>query len=171
MKLKRLINYLFENIEEAMKDGPPPGYIVEAIDSEDGYLTVRIVNAEDEEDVIGQIEASVIKTEFGNIWEMQSVSAQSGYGPLLYDIMIELAGPGDYMGDIGLMPDRRSVSESAHNVWKTYYKQRSDVEHDPLPNEWYENTSYPVYLKQVYYKVAGTPVIDRLIAKHIFNFI
>ena len=44
----------------------------------------------------------------------------AGFGPLMYDIAMELAGPS------GLMCDRKSVSEDAERVWK-YYITRADV--------------------------------------------
>ena len=44
----------------------------------------------------------------------------AGFGPLMYDIAMELAGP------FGLMCDRKSVSEDAERVWK-YYITRADV--------------------------------------------
>ena len=44
----------------------------------------------------------------------------AGFGPLMYDIAMELAG------SFGLMCDRKSVSEDAERVWK-YYITRADV--------------------------------------------
>ena len=44
----------------------------------------------------------------------------SGYGPLLYDVAIELSG--------GLTSDRTSVSDDAEGVWDYYSKNRPDVE-------------------------------------------
>jgi len=48
--------------------------------------------------------------------------AQSGWGPMLYDLAMELAG------DDGLTPDRESLSSEAYSVWNYYLKNRSDVE-------------------------------------------
>lgn len=44
-----------------------------------------------------------------------------GFGPMLYDIAMELAG------DKGLMCDRRSVSGDAGRVWEYYLNNRPDV--------------------------------------------
>lgn len=44
-----------------------------------------------------------------------------GFGPMLYDIVMELTG------DAGLMSDRRSVSAEASKVWEYYLSSRPDV--------------------------------------------
>ena len=51
------------------------------------------------------------------------VRTASGWGPLLYDVAIELAT----IHANGLIPDRYSVSREANNVWDYYMNQRSDV--------------------------------------------
>ncbi len=52
-------------------------------------------------------------------------SASSGWGPLLYDIAIELAT----LNGSGLIADRESVSEEAEAVWRHYMNHRgSEVE-------------------------------------------
>ena len=58
-------------------------------------------------------------------------SAADGFGPLLYDIAIEVA---TILGG-GLVSDRTIVSNSAYNVWDYYSKNRSDVEMIQLDNE------------------------------------
>ena len=52
------------------------------------------------------------------------VSADSGWGPLLYDLAMELATS----KGSGLMPDRQTVSYEANKVWDYYLANRSDVE-------------------------------------------
>jgi len=47
--------------------------------------------------------------------------AAPGFGPMLYDIAMELAG------DKGLMCDRSSVSDEAEQVWEYYLNNRPDV--------------------------------------------
>jgi hypothetical protein len=44
-----------------------------------------------------------------------------GFGPMLYDIVMELTG------DAGLMSDRGSVSAEASKVWEYYLNSRPDV--------------------------------------------
>ncbi len=61
-------------------------------------------------------------------------TASDGWGPLLYDIAIELAT----LNGSGLIADRESVSEDAEGVWRHYMNRRSDVaslQMDDLDNE------------------------------------
>ena len=57
--------------------------------------------------------------------------AKKGFGPLLYDVAIEIATK--LAG--GLTPDRKSVSDDAYKVWSYYLKKRSDVSNNQLDNE------------------------------------
>jgi len=62
-----------------------------------------------------------------NTYIIQKSSAPVGYGPLLYDIILELAG------DDGVTPDQSGiVSNYARNVWDYYDKVRSDVSSQPF---------------------------------------
>ena len=54
--------------------------------------------------------------------------AASGWGPMLYDVAMELA---TQVGG-GLTPDRSSVSNDAQNVWSYYFNNRGDVESQQL---------------------------------------
>ena len=54
--------------------------------------------------------------------------AASGWGPMLYDVAMELASE---VGG-GLTPDRNSVSDSAQNVWNYYLSNRGDVQSHQL---------------------------------------
>jgi hypothetical protein len=63
--------------------------------------------------------------------EVIGSSAAHGWGPLLYDIAMEVSG------DQGLMADRESLSDDAYNVWQVYMS-RGDVQKkqlDTLDNE------------------------------------
>lgn len=103
-----------------------------------------------------------------------------GYGPLLYDVAIELTG--------GLTADRTSVSGEAEAVWDYYSKNRSDVEVVQLdiPDDYFlpqltpddpndDCSQVPAYdqygedwhksgLSKLI-KKGGTPVIDELRAR------
>jgi hypothetical protein len=57
--------------------------------------------------------------------------ASKGWGPLLYDVAIEVAT----MKAGGLVSDRSIVSHYAYNVWDKYNSQRSDVEKIQLDDE------------------------------------
>ena len=50
--------------------------------------------------------------------------AKGGFGPLLYDVAIEITG--------GLTPDRADVSDEARQGWDYYEKNRSDVNKEQL---------------------------------------
>ena len=54
--------------------------------------------------------------------------AASGWGPMLYDVAMEVASE---VGG-GLTPDRSSVSDSAQNVWNYYFGNRGDVQSHQL---------------------------------------
>ena len=58
-----------------------------------------------------------------NAWRVVETEAQSGWGPLLYDIAIEFAT----LNGSGLTPDRINVSDEAESVWDYYSKSRGDV--------------------------------------------
>jgi len=59
-------------------------------------------------------------------------SADHGWGPMLYDVAMELA---TIQGG-GLMSDRESVSGQAHGVWRYYMNNRGDVTGIQLDDEW-----------------------------------
>lgn len=64
-------------------------------------------------------------------WVVVGSGANHGWGPLLYDVAMEVAG------SAGLMADRSSLSEDAYNVWQVYMS-RGDVQKkqlDTLDNE------------------------------------
>jgi hypothetical protein len=107
-----------------------------------------------------------------------SSNAASGFGPILYDVAIEVSG------DSGLMSDRYSVSPDATGIWDYYMRNRSDVQVKQLDNKEniltprdYDNCNQDVStldvgtkikhgwaessLSKVYYKY-GTPVMDEL---------
>lgn len=97
-----------------------------------------------------------------NLWEIDTIEASKGYGPLLYDLAMELAlldGAG------GVVPDRTGVSESAARVWERYSGTRYDVSRDTLPadfpqREWHTLRGQP-HLDYAYRK-HGTPMLDAL---------
>jgi len=61
--------------------------------------------------------------------------ATHGWGPMLYDVIIELAGSD------GVMPDRQSLSKEAYNIWQYYMNSRPDVVKKQLDDE--RNTLTP----------------------------
>lgn len=108
---------------------------------------------------------------------VQGANAQGGFGPLAYDVAMEVTG--------GLMSDRTEVSGEAERVWSYYLNNRPDVQsqqldimpdylepqltpddesddceqipaYDTLKDKWHTSP-----LSKKYSKV-GTPVIDEL---------
>lgn len=59
-------------------------------------------------------------------WDVTTVAAVKGYGPVMYDIAM------GHVPSKTLMPDRANVSASAKAIWKYYKNNRSDVEALPL---------------------------------------
>ena len=113
-------------------------------------------------------------------WQVGGSRVDLGYGPLLYDVAIELTG--------GLTSDRTSVSGEAEAVWDYYSKNRSDVGVVQLdiPDDYFEDqltpddpnddcSQVPAYDRygsnwhksglSKLIKKGGTPVIDELRAR------
>ena len=63
-------------------------------------------------------------------WKISGSEAQRGWGPLLYDVAMEVAT----IEGNGLMADRDTVSPSAYSVWSHYLDSRSDVKNHQLDN-------------------------------------
>jgi len=93
-----------------------------------------------------------------NMFILAQASAPRGFGPLLYDIALELAG------NAGIIPDRIYVSKDAYKVWEHYLDRREDVETKQLkpeecpPADFYTDDDfdssawYNSPLSKVYYK-------------------
>ena len=101
------------------------------------------------------------------VWEVESVNSEKGFGPLLYDIAMEMVNK---VGGVGLMSDRRSVSPEARNVWRRYFEDRGDVGHGSLPEDLFvgKNSERPEYMRYYYYKTS-TPIIDDLKSKGLIE--
>jgi len=75
----------------------------------------------------------------GSIYTVQSAGATDGFGPKLYDIVMEAATANGSM----LTSDRHSVSDEAYRVWNYYFKNRGDVKKTPLsPEYWYHGQKW-----------------------------
>lgn len=66
---------------------------------------------------------------FKDIWHVMNVSADPGFGPVLYEAAMELA---QLAGAKGLAPDPSSITEAARIVWRRY-NSRNDITKEPLP--------------------------------------
>ena len=121
--------------------------------------------AEDREAVYGVIKIGrhVGAGPYKDTYLVTSVNAADKYGPLLYDVAMELAGKD------GLKPDVDNVSDEAARVWKYYDSQRDDVEGSFLVDDEYEYEEVMPpnhaakgqasdYLAKAYYMVGSSPM-------------
>ena len=136
-KLKKLIREVMTEAAKGVTDLPDGVYVsVEKHPSENSY-TIRYVDEE------GRGSARHIREKFGfkgaiviedpqladeypckGAFMISWAAATDGYGPLLYDVAMEVA---TLFGG-GLVSDRTIVSTDAQKVWNYYFKNRSDVE-------------------------------------------
>ena len=161
MRLERLLGYLLENIEEAMETEPPTGYVIE-ISGDQRLIFIKMMKSDgNRRSLKGYIKiARGITVPDGLVWEVSNVEADHGYGPLLYDIAMEMVY---LLGGEGLMPDRTSVSGDAKAVWRKYY-ERGDIYKAALPEDTFETkkmSERPEYMRYYYYK-ANTDHMSRL---------
>jgi len=103
----------------------------------------------------------LIRTRWG-VWEVETIEADPGYGPLLYDVALEIA---QLDGALGVTPDRSGVSPAAEAVWAFYNDKRPDVKSRPLPSDYPDRNKHTLRhrptLDRVYSK-ARTPTLDAL---------
>jgi hypothetical protein len=161
MRLERLLGYLLENIEEAMEIEPPSGYVIE-ISGDQRLILIKMMKSDGNlRSLKGYIKiARGITVPDGLVWEVSNVEADHGYGPLLYDIAMEMVY---LLGGAGLMPDQTSVSGDAKAVWRKYY-ERGDIDKAALPEDMFETgrmSDRPEYMRYYYYK-ANTDHMSRL---------
>lgn len=102
--------------------GYPPGFSVTYCDvhgDDVGENSVRgsLEAYEADEEEMGDCEGAYV---------VARSRADKGWGPLLYDLAIDLAG------HVGLMPDRKQLSKPAYAVWKHYYYNRGDIDKEPV---------------------------------------
>jgi predicted nucleotidyltransferase len=109
-------------------------------------------------DIYGTLHIGLGRNEpYDDIYVVQSSRAKDGFGPLLYDVALEIAG------ERGLKPDLLSVSDDASAVWKYYDDRREDVDSKMLvksiddydqvmPDERAEKPGENMHLAQAYYK-------------------
>ena len=94
---------------------------------------------------------------YEGVYIVTSAKAKDGFGPLLYDVALEMAGKS------GLKPDVLDVSDDASAVWKHYDDQREDVDSQMLvrsvddfnkvmPDDRAEDPGTNEHLAQVYFK-------------------
>jgi hypothetical protein len=73
------------------------------------------------------------------------------------------------IGDLGITPDTSMVSGEAQGIWDFYLNQRSDVESEPLPENFIHAADRPESLRNYYYKI-GTPTLDKLEGENLIEY-
>ena len=118
-------------------------------------------------DIFGTLHVGRGRNEpYEGVYIITSAKAKDGFGPLLYDVALEVAG------EDGLKPDVEDVSDDANAVWKHYDTQREDVRGTMLvtdPDEYslvmpYDRAEHPEanqHLAKAYFK-KGSAVIQEL---------
>ena len=97
-----------------------------------------------------------------NLWEIESIEASKGYGPLLYDLGMELAF---LDGAKGIVPDRTGVSDRAESVWVRYEETRPDVLRAVLPQDYPDRDKHTLRHRphlDLAYRKQGAPLLDAL---------
>jgi len=109
-------------------------------------------------DIYGLLRVSEGRNDpYEGVYIVTSAKAKDGFGPLLYDVALEVAGKS------GLKPDTLDVSDDASAVWKHYDTQREDVDSKMLvmdtdefelvmPEERAEDPGTNEHLAQAYFK-------------------
>jgi len=161
------------SISEAMQTSPPQGYKVE-ISGDQRSIDIRIKRFKKSSSPMGgrkyfgvmKIGISDLTSESGEtIWEVQEVETEQGFGPLLYDIAMEMIY---LLEDAGIMPSMTSVSREARGVWKKYHDLRNDVMKTRLDDDMFVGVleERPDFMRYVYSK-DDTPFIDLLREKDL----
>ena len=104
-----------------------------SITEDSGMISVGYLKSSKENSRQGHATASKLRD---NLYYVGLSSATKGYGPRLYDVLMEAVTEKGAM----LTSDRSSVSGDARKVWEYYFKNRGDVKKTPLePKDWTQN--------------------------------
>ena len=141
-KLKQLINEVLEEGMKTVDDLPPDVYIAirnYGSDTIEVFYSDRegfVLPYKDKSTPYGQISMD-IETQMADEFPCMGAfmvaysDALQGWGPLLYDVCIEVAT----MLVGGLVSDRTIVSPEAYRVWDIYNTRRGDVKKMQLDDE------------------------------------
>ena len=127
----------------------PDGYVVD-IEGDFSYLFIGLRS--DTGRAVGNVHAT---RGSGGIWRVKDSDADRGYGPLLYDVAMEMVNELD---DKGLARDTDTTSGAAERVWE-HYARRPDVERFPLDDV---DRYGPDSALSFYYKKRGIPFLREL---------
>jgi len=139
-KLKQLIKEVMTEGAKGIADIPDGVFVsVEKHPSENSY-TIRYVNDEGKNPrkshgfkgtVVIEEPQLVDDYPCEGAFMISWTAASHGYGPLLYDVAMEVAT----LAGGGLVSDRTIVSTDAQRVWRYYLNNRTDVQNSQLDNE------------------------------------
>lgn len=151
-------------IKEEMKMEPPSGFEIK-ISGDQTRIVIEIISKKKGLKGRARLGKMMIGRSFsipgaGFAWEVEEVEAEQGYGPLLYDIAMEMVF---ILDDAGITPNRISVSNEAKRVWKKYNETRNDVQKIELNDDIFVGVlaERPDYMRYAYSK-DETPIIDLL---------
>ena len=123
--LREYIRVLLSEGAKGVADLPPQAYVsVEKLSDGINIYYADMFGGQLEKPISGIIEAYEPDETTGNCegaLVVRRAFATKGFGPLLYDLMLEAAG------DRGLTMDRETLSPAALRVWEYYMLNRSDV--------------------------------------------
>lgn len=99
-------------------------------------------------------------------WEVRYTGAQKGWGIILYDLMLSIAGKQ------GLEPNRASVSPMARKVWDYYFtKRKSEITTKPIDDMDKPLTKSKVDDEYVHEPFEGKePLEQRSVVDRVFYF-
>lgn len=113
-------------LEEGVGDAGLPGAIILFKATDDLETALKNNNYSNvERDIVGSIKFGVFK----NYTRVQMVSAEKGYGPLLYYLVMAKHG--------WLAPHHRDVSDQAKKVWRNFW-DNPNMKREPIKNFHYE---------------------------------
>jgi hypothetical protein len=100
--------------------------------------------------------------ELGDFFIFETFPITSGYGPLLYEILIEKATENGFC----LMPDQNEVSVDARRVWDKYFERSGvDIEFKQIKGDVSSS------LSKCYSKIGQLFILDRLRNSEFIDFI
>ena len=145
---------MIEGIEAISREGGKKCEIKYSLMGEYGRIEYDIEG----EVISGAIDFEIWKT--GDFIIFETFPITSGYGPLLYEILIEKASE----AGVCLMSDREEVSDSARVVWDKYLS-RDDIEYKQIDGDGESS------LSKCYRKDGELVILEKLRNSEFIDFI
>ena len=149
---------IISKLEEISKQTGENVKILYSLDGDYGRVEYNVFD----ELVSGAIdfERVISGNNMGDFIIFETFTTTSGYGPLLYEILVEKATE----RGVCLMSDQESVSDSAKSVWDKYFK-REDIDHKQIRGE--DNSS----LSKCYSKRGNLIILKKLRESNLIDFV